>query len=350
MPSTRSAQRSQEPSLDQLAGQRVIYAYSGTEPPVSLVRAIRAGEAGGVILFGDNVASPNQVRAVIGRLQQASLASPTHARLLVLVDQEGGEVRRLPGAPLLSEKQIGGSPNAVRLARTAGVSTGRELARAGVNVNLAPVLDVYGQAGDYIDQDQRSYSSAPAVVARVGSAFIASQEAAGVAATAKHFPGLGAATQAQDTDVRPVILPQSSAIVRSIGEAPYRAAISAGIKLVMLSWAIYPALDPHLPAGLSPTVIQQELRERLGFRGLTVTDSIDAGAVTPFGTLANRSVKAAAAGDDLILAATTNPEQNTPLLGVSVMHALASALATHRLSRAAALQTAHRILALRIRP
>ncbi|HWE08651.1 MAG TPA: glycoside hydrolase family 3 N-terminal domain-containing protein [Solirubrobacteraceae bacterium] len=113
--------------------------------------------------------------------------------------------------------------------------------------------------------------------------------------------------------------------------------------------AMIPALDPHLPAGVSPTVIQHELRKRLGFRGLTITDSIDAGAVRPLGTLANRSVQAAAAGDDLILAATTNPEQNTPVAGLSVMHAGLSACRTPS-EMAAALQAARRIQSLRTQP
>ena len=110
-PAARSHRRSvvQQLSLAQLAGQRIVYSYSGLTPPSSLLAAIRAGEAGGVIFFAPNVSSPRQLRAVINQLQRASLASPTHKRLLMLTDQEGGEVRRLPGAPVLSEKQIGQS-------------------------------------------------------------------------------------------------------------------------------------------------------------------------------------------------------------------------------------------------
>jgi beta-N-acetylhexosaminidase len=337
-------------SLNQLAGQRITYRYSGLRPPASLLSLIRRGEAGGVIFFAGNISSPNQLHGVIGQLQRASLASPVHTRLLMMTDQEGGEVRRLPGAPALSEKHIGESRNALAAARAAGTGAGKNLARAGINVNLAPVLDVYRQPGNFIDEFQRSYSSNPAKVAGLGRAFITAQQRTSVAATAKHFPGLGAATRSQNTDLGPVSLDLSLGPLRSIDEAPYRAAIPAGVKLVMTSWAIYPALDRHLPAGLSRAVIQGELRKRLGFRGVTITDAIDAGAVTPFGNVGRRSVRAAAAGADLILGASADAARNGSSEGVTVLHALATAIGNGQISRASGQQAVTRILALRARP
>jgi len=147
-----------------------------------------------------------------------------------------------------------------------------------------------------------------------------------------------------------VKLGTSLATLRQVDETPFRAAVEAGVKLVMMSWAVYPALDPHLPAGLSSAIINGELRQRLGFRGVTITDGINAGAVTPFGDLATRSVLAARAGADLILCATTNPNDNTPQLGIQVLHAIASAISHHEMTRASALQAADRILALRAHP
>ena len=201
------------------------------------------------------------------------------------------------------------------------------LGRVGINVNLAPVLDVYRQAGDFIDQYQRSYSRNPGTVASLGAGFVGAEQRTGVAATAKHFPGLGSATESQNTDVVPVTLRSSLRTLRGVDEAPYRTAIAAGVKLVMTSWAIYPALDPHMPAGLSSAVIQGELRRRLGFRGVTVTDGIDAGAIASFGSLGRRAVLAASAGADLILCVATNPNLNTPALGIGALDALTSALA-----------------------
>jgi len=337
-------------SIDQLAGQRVIYAYPGLQPPSALFTAIRRGEAGGVIFFSWNISSVAQIRGVIDRLQRASLTGPLHDRLLMMTDQEGGEVRRLPGAPALSEKQIGESRDGTALARSAGRGAASVLRSAGMNVNLAPVLDVYRHAGNFIDEFQRSYSSDPATVARLGAAFTSAQQATGVAATAKHFPGLGAAGRSQNTDERPVTLNVGLNQLRDVDEAPYRAAIAAGVKLVMTSWARYPALDRVRPAGLSPAVIQGELRHRLGFEGVTITDAIGAGALHPFGAPDRTSVLAARAGADLILCAGTGPGDSSPLQGLGVMHSIAAAIEDGALSRSSALASATRILALRAHP
>jgi beta-N-acetylhexosaminidase len=119
------------------------------------------------------------------------------------------------------------------------------------------------------------------------------------------------------------------------------------VKLVMTSWATYPALDPARPAGLSPIVLQSELRHRLGFRGVTITDGIEAGSLQSFGSLARRSVLAAGAGADLILCAATNPARNSPQDGITALRALATAISSGQLDLASARQAAARILALR---
>jgi hypothetical protein len=236
-------------------------------------------------------------------------------------DQEGGLVRRLPGAPEQSAKQVGQAADPDAAASQAGTAAGQNLASVGMNVNLAPVLGVYRQPGDFLDQYERSFSSDPGTVAVCARAFITAQRQAGVAATAKHFPGLGAAAASQNTDLGPVTLPVSLATLRDVDEAPYSAAIAAGVDLIMLSWAIYPALDADYPAGLSATVVQDELRGRLGFQGVTVTDALEAGALEAFGMDAERAVLAAQAGMDLILCSARDVGQ-----GQSVTTALAEAL------------------------
>ena len=170
-----------------------------------------------------------------------------------------------------------------------------------MNLNLSPVLDVYREEGNFDDEFGRSYSSDPAVVARLGAAFVTAQQRTGVAATAKHFPGLGAAAVQQNTDLVPVTLPVPLRELRAVDELPFTSAIRAGVQLVMTSWAVYPALDPRLPAGLSPAVIQGELRGRLRFRGVTITDALEAGSLTAYGTPAEVGVRAAQAGMDLLL-------------------------------------------------
>jgi beta-N-acetylhexosaminidase len=176
-----------------------------------------------------------------------------------------------------------------------------------MNVNLAPVLDVYRRPGDFDDQYQRSYSMSPGVVSTAGAAFVTAQQSGGVAATLKHFPGLGEASAAQDTDNEPVRISLSAQTLRDVDELPYQAAIKAGARLAMASWANYPALDPKLPAGLSPTIIQGELEGRLGFTGVTITDALGAGALQAYGTLQNRTMLAGRAGMDALLCTGIGP-------------------------------------------
>jgi beta-N-acetylhexosaminidase len=326
----------------QLAGQRIIGSYPGLTPPASLLAGISQGRLAGVIFFSDNIASDTQIAGVIGQLRQAQAQSPVQVPLLLMTDQEGGQVRRLPGQPALSEKQIGQSANATAAATAAGTAAGQNLAGVGMNVNLGPVLDVYYQAGNFIDEYQRSYSSNPATVATLGRAFITAQQKTGVAATAKHFPGLGSAATTQDTDAGPVTLTASLSKLRSTDEVPYPAAISAGVKLVMVSWAVYPALDASRPAGLSPTVIQRELRGRNRFTGVTITDALEAGALKAFGPTSQRAVTAATAGMDLILCAAQDVSQSE-----TATVALAGALTSGQISPATFNGAVSRVTALR---
>jgi len=308
-------------SSRQRAGQRVIYSYPGLTVPQALLDKIAAGEVGGVIFFGDNIQSSAQIAGVTQQLRNAQQQSPVSWPLLFMTDQEGGLVRRLPGGPEQSAKQVGASANPAAAATQAGSEAGQVLTAAGMNVNLAPVLDVYRQAGNFIDEYERSFSNDAGTVATCASAFINAQQEKGVAATAKHFPGLGAAAAGANTDAVPVSLSVSLTDLRSIDEVPYVSAIAAGLRLVMTSWAIYPALDANNPAGLSRTIVQNELRGRLGFKGVTITDALEAGALGAFGDNSQRAIKAAQAGMDLILCSARDVSQ-----GEAVTTALANAL------------------------
>jgi beta-N-acetylhexosaminidase len=318
----------------------VIYSYPGLTPPANLLQHIRDGEGAGVIFFSYNISGTAQIASVIQQLRQAQ--SPGQPPLLLMTDQEGGVVKRLPGEPVLSEKQIGQSADPPAQATQAGTGAGQNLASVGMNVNLAPVLDVYYQPGNFDDQSQRSYSDNPATVSTLGQNFITAQQQTGVAATAKHFPGLGSATQTQNTDAAPVTLSVSLSQLRSTDEVPYPAAIAAGVKLIMVSWATYPALDPTRPAGLSPTVVQQELRTRMGFQGVTITDALEAGGLNAFGTPAQRAVSAAQAGMDLIVCSSGDVTQ-----GENATTGLANALAGGQLDPTTFQAALDRVTALR---
>ncbi|MGW5354159.1 glycoside hydrolase family 3 N-terminal domain-containing protein [Streptomyces sp. NPDC004031] len=332
------------PTPQQQAGQRVVFSYSGTTVPQSLLMQISAGQAAGVIFFGDNIGSLAQITAAVQQIRQANASSPSPAPLLLMTDQEGGQIRRLPGAPVQSARQIGASADPAAAAASAGTGAGNLLRSVGMNVNLAPVLDVYRTAGDFDDQYQRSYSTDPEVVAVCGREFVTAQRATGVAAAAKHFPGLGSASAAQNTDLRAVTLPVTLSQLRHIDEIPYTAALAAGADLVMVSWAVYPQLDAARPAGLSPTVVQSELRDRFTFTGVTVTDAIGAGALSGLGTPAQNAVTAAAAGMDLVLDASGDVAQ-----GQAIVSALAAALQNGTLGAADFDAAVGRIGALRAR-
>ncbi len=334
-------------SVAQLAGQRVIYSYQGLEPPTGLLRLISHGEAAGVIFFTSNVGTPAQLAQVTAELERANASRLNPLRrypLLLMTDQEGGEVRRLPGQPYLSEKQVGESADPPAAATAAGAGAAANLRSVGLNVNLAPVLDVFRQPDNFIDEYGRSFSDNAATVARLGTLFVKAEQRNGIAATVKHFPGLGAAAQYQDTDLRPVTLDLPLSEIRSVDELPYRSAIAAKVKLVMVSWAIYPALDPKFPAGLSKKIVQGELRQRLRFGGVTITDALEAGALDPFGSIATRAVLASRAGMDLLLCA-----QQSFYEGRTAMNALKASYSRDSAYQQTAFKAAaERVIALRV--
>jgi beta-N-acetylhexosaminidase len=327
----------------QQVGQRVIWSYPGLTPPQALFDAIRAGLVGGVIFFGENINrnDRSQIQAVTGELAQAQADSGVGYPLLLMTDQEGGVVQRLPGAPGISERQVGDSADPVGTARSAGTGAAQNLLDAGMNCNLAPVLDVFRQAGNFDDQFGRSYSMDPAVCGACGAASITAQQNLGVVTTAKHFPGLGAATRAQNTDLGPVPLNVSLSDLRRIDESPFTQAIRANVDMIMTSWATYPALDPNLPAGLSPRIVL-ELRGRLKFRGVTITDAIEAGALQNFGDTGERTVAAAAAGMDIILCSARDVSQ-----GQDAVDALHAAIASGQADQDESTRALQRVLALR---
>ena len=328
----------------QLAGQRVIYSYGGLTPPAGLLDLIRHGEVAGIIFFSENVGTEAHLAAVVRELQQAAASplNPVHLPLLLMTDQEGGAVRRLPGRPFLSAKQIGLSGNPPAAATSAGQGAALNLLGVGLNVNLAPVLDVFRTPGNFIDQFGRSFSNNPVTVSTLGTLYLQAEQNLDVAATVKHFPGLGAATTTQNTDLRPVTLSLSLSTIRNVDEFPYMSAIAAGVKLVLVSWAIYPAIDPANPAGLSSKVIFGELRNRLGFGGVTITDALEAGALASIPSTQLKVSRAARAGMDLMLASSRNFRQ-----GQTATTRLAFAFVNHLLNTADFEAAAERVIALR---
>ena len=317
-----------------LVGQMLIVRMESTATE-SLRERVRGGEIGGVILFPPEGADPAALGSQVRALRRAAAGAGAPAPL-VAIDQEGGEVERLPDLPperSAAEMASGGE----RLARTEGRATGRALGELGIDVDLAPVLDVPAVDGAFIAS--RAFSADVAEVAALGVAFATGLQSAGVAATAKHFPGLGLATA--NTDLGPSAIEASRRDLLA-GLEPFRAAIDAGVELVMVSNAVYPALDPERAASQSRRIIEGLLRERLGFAGAVITDDLGAGGLTGAGLdEAEATVGAARAGADLLLTALSD--------GTTAHRALLRALRAGELDRERLLASCARSTAMRER-
>jgi beta-N-acetylhexosaminidase len=315
-----------------------VFAFPGRTLPRGLARRIETGEAAGIVIFSRNYRTRAVLRALIRRAHRLARRSPFKAPLLVMVDQEGGATNHVPGPPARSALAVGqaGDP---ALARADGRSAAVNLRRLGFNVNLAPVADV-ARTGSAIEREERSYGDDPQTVARLAGAFAQGLEEGGVVATLKHFPGFGAA--ATNTDYGPVRISLPASTLRRVDEAPFRQGIANADRIVMLSTAIYPSLD-RLPAALSRTIATGELRGRLGFRGVSISDTVESPALARFGGPARIAVRTVAAGTDLLLFARTYRA------GARAAKGLERAAAAGVIPRAQLEAAARRVLALRSR-
>jgi beta-N-acetylhexosaminidase len=318
----------------QLAGERVVAGVTGTSVSPQLRAAIGAGRLAGVVLFAENFPSRAAGRRLVRRLQAIPRGRGLRLPLLVMVDQEGGQVVRVPGPPNASAAEMGARGGAY--SGRQGRLTAAALRALGVGVDLAPVLDV-GRPGGVIAETERSFGSNPRQVATTAVPFARGLEAGGVVATAKHFPGLGAATENTDFAVQRIEL--SKERLRLVDETPYEAYVRAGGRMVMLSTAIYPAFS-EAPAAFTRAIATGELRRRLGFRGVSITDALETAAVDAFGGPGEAGVAAARAGVDLLLF--------TDLEGAeTARRALVAKLRAGRLDAAEFEASAQRVLDLR---
>ena len=272
-------------SLRQQVGQVTISSFPDPAAPGYVRRRLRAGETAGVILFGLNAQSRPQWRALTRSVQR-----PADGEALVMVDQEGGEVRTVGWAGPAGAQSQHGEPLAVRRSAEAAA---RQLRAAGVNVNLAPVADVPAGAAPALAS--RTFAGDSGAIAASTRAAIEGMRSGGMAATAKHFPGLGRAQVNTDDGSADVPGRLDSDLV------PFREAIAADVPLVMLSHARYPALDPGRIASQSSAIVTRLLRGQLGFEGVIVTDSIEAQAVLDRSGIARAAERSIRAGADLIL-------------------------------------------------
>ena len=267
-------------TLEEKVGQLFLVFFTGPQMSDELRQMLNAYHVGGIVLFSSagNIEHPAQVAGLINDAQREATTHGAGVPLFVAVDQEGGPVARLrDGFTQFPSQMALGATGSEDLARQMARVTIAELKTLGINMNLAPVLDVNDHPENPVI-GVRSLGSSSAEVARLGAAIIREYAASGVIATAKHFPGHGHTTV--DSHIGLPVVNRSTDEWQTTDLSPFQAAIDAGVDAIMTAHVVVPGLDDSaLPATLSPAILQGWLRERLGFDGLIVTDSMTMGAI-----------------------------------------------------------------------
>jgi beta-N-acetylhexosaminidase len=289
-------------SVGDMVGQMFVVSVGGTQPDYYIEKMVRKRNIGGVILFDYNMESEEQVESLTGRLQRLSMQTDPAVPLFVAVDQEGGDIASAPWvAPQPPAAEVGsrGDPEE---AHDIAATMGRQLLRAGINTNFAPVVDTgFGAA-----IGNRSYGEDPEQVARMGAAAVEGFESAGVISAAKHFPNHGPATS--DSHAGLPVIRHDAKTLESHDLPPFEAAVDAGVPMVMVGHLLYPAIDPHNPASLSRDAMSM-LRRDLGFDGVVVTDDLAMAGAKGGGTPAEAAVRAVQAGADLLILSSPPQQQ-----------------------------------------
>ena len=247
--------------------------FDGTTLNADLKFLIKRLKSGGIILFSRNLETPQQIKQLCHEVQNFARQCG-QPPLFIAVDQEGGQVARLkepfsqfPGNPHMANEN-----DAVHFAET----TAAELSRVGINMNMAPVMDVAPETINSI-MSERAFGGDPAWVTRLGLKVIEHLQRNNIMAVAKHFPGIGRTILDSHMDL-PMLDDDLSAL-EQIDLPPFKAGIQHGVSGVMLSHIFYQKLDPRWPASLSEKIAKSLLREQMGFNGIVLTDDLDMGAI-----------------------------------------------------------------------
>jgi beta-N-acetylhexosaminidase len=287
--------------LKKQIGQLMIVGFKGKKVTPEIKKLISEHHVGGVILFGRNIGTTEEVLALTTELQQVAKDAGHEKPLLICIDQENGVVRRLgEGATIFPGSMLLGATGRSENAYITGLLTGRELKALGINWNLAPVLDVNNNPENPVI-GVRSYGETPEMVSAFGKQAVKGMQDAGIITTLKHFPGHG------DTDVDshldlPTIAHDLDRL-KEIELKPFIDVIKQGADTIMTAHVYFPAIEKHenVPATLSRKVITELLREQLGFHGVVTTDCMEMNAISEGIGTAEGAVEALKAGVDLIM-------------------------------------------------
>ncbi len=294
-------------SIEEKVGQLLIVGIGGKQVSQVARAHITKRFAGGIILFGRNIQSPQQVARLTMALQQVAQQTPNAIPLFIALDQEGGIVARLKkGVTVFPGNLALGATRSERLAEKAGEITAIELAAVGVNLNFAPVMDINTNPRNPVI-GVRAYGESPMLVSQLGTAYIRGLQANGVLATAKHFPGHG--DTHLDSHKKLPTVRHDKERMDTVELAPFRAAIRARVAAIMSAHILYPLLDADTPATLSHRILTGVLREQLGFEGLIITDDLEMQAIDAHYQTGNAAVMAIQAGADIVMVPWTLKKQ-----------------------------------------
>ncbi|WP_458123178.1 beta-N-acetylhexosaminidase [Paenibacillus sp. Z3-2] len=324
-------------TLEQKVGQLFMCGFHGQHADEQITRLIREYHVGGVIYFRRNVESVNQLTRLSAELQGIA-AEVGELPLMISVDQEGGMVARIDKdgvTQVPGNMALGATGNPEYTLECARI-LGRELKSIGIDMNLAPVVDVNNNALNPVI-GVRSYGENAERVAEHGAAAITGYQSQGIAATAKHFPGHGDTTV--DSHLGMVTVPHDRKRLEQIELLPFHRAIEAGVDAIMTAHVIFPAIEPEpVPATLSHKVLTGLLREEMGFEGIIITDCLEMHAISkPYG-VAEGAIRAVEAGADLILVSHTLQDQ------VAAVEAVVRAVRTGRITEEVINKSLERII------
>lgn len=291
-------------------GQLLMVGFQGTELSAEFIDWLQEFRPGGVILFSRNLVDPEQVARLTNSLQEHAPNPP----LLIAIDQEGGRVSRLPqGFTIFPSAASVAACQSPDVAYGVAEVTAKELRAVGINMNMAPVLDVNSNPANPIIGN-RAYGDSPKHVCLFGTAIMEGLQDNGVIPCGKHFPGHGDTTT-DSHKVLPVVN-SDRAQLDAIELNPFRYAIQQGIPTLMTAHVHYPALDPDAPATLSRPILTDLLRRELGFQGVTLTDDMEMRAILDHGTIDEASVRSLQAGADMVLICHQQERQAEAVLAI----------------------------------
>ncbi len=330
-------------TVEEQIGQLLVVGFQGTSVPHTLRELIERHHVGNIILFSRNIQNTHQLLALTHSLQEIAQSAGHRSPLFIMLDQENGTVRRLgQGATIFPGNMALGAVGSEQIAYEIAQATGHELKALGINMNLAPVVDVNNNPANPVI-GVRSFGEDPQQVARLAVATVQGYQAAGIVSNLKHFPGHG--DTSVDSHLALPTIPHTLERLEQVELVPFRSCIQAGADSVMIAHIYFPALmrDEALPATVSPAIIQGLLRQQLGFDGVIVSDCMEMNAITRTVGVEQGSVMALQAGIDLVLISHIYERQIASLVAIQ------AAIQVGQLARETIHLAAERVLRLKER-